>query len=42
MSEYGFDTQISGPFDAAVEKVTGRPQDRSFGVLTRHRRARPP
>jgi len=34
MSEYGFDAQISGPFNEAVEKVTAALKTEGFGVLT--------
>ncbi len=34
MSEYGFDTKISGPFNDAVEKVTNALKTEGFGVLT--------
>jgi uncharacterized protein (DUF302 family) len=34
MSNYGFDAQINGPFDKAVEKVTAALKNEGFGVLT--------
>jgi uncharacterized protein (DUF302 family) len=34
MSDYGFDTQINGPFADAVDKVTAALKTEGFGVLT--------
>lgn len=34
MNSYGFDVKISGPFNAAIEKVTAALKNEGFGVLT--------
>lgn len=34
MSSYGFDVKISGPFNAAIDKVTAALKNEGFGVLT--------
>lgn len=34
MSSYGFDTRISGPFNAVIDKVTAALKNEGFGVLT--------